>query len=139
MTFKRTRQLHVIALATMFAAATSASVFAQESPTTLPATVPSAMPSAMPIATPGSGPATAPSNGSGNGALHGVTTQPGGGLLLNFKDAGIDAVLDELSAAAGFIVVKEVKRAGRVTLVSKQAVSKEDAVGLLNTVLRNAG
>src|SRR2546423_7366001 len=79
-------------------------------------------------------PATRPSN---NG-VHGVTTQPGGGLLLNFKDANIDAVLDELSSAAGFIVVKEVKPEGRVTLVSKQSVSPTEAVGLLNTVLRNA-
>src|SRR4051794_9622476 len=74
---------------------------------------------------------------NGNGA-HGVTTQPGGGLLLNFKDASIDAVLDELSSAAGFIVVKEVKPEGRVTLVSKQPVSPAEAIGLLNTVLRNA-
>jgi general secretion pathway protein D len=68
-----------------------------------------------------------------------VTTQPGGSLLLNFKDASIDSVLDELSSAAGFIVVKEVKPEGRVTLVSKQPVSPAEAISLLNTVLKNAG
>ena len=54
---------------------------------------------------------TAPSvtTRANNNGVHGVTTQPSGGLLLNFKDANIDAVLDELSSAAGFIVVKEVK------------------------------
>ena len=68
-----------------------------------------------------------------------ITTQPGGGLILNFKDANIDSVLDELSAVAGFIVVKETQPIGRVTLVSKQAVTPADAISLLNTVLKNAG
>ncbi|HEX8339928.1 MAG TPA: type II secretion system secretin GspD [Tepidisphaeraceae bacterium] len=66
-------------------------------------------------------------------------TSQNGGLQLNFQDASIDVVLNELSAAAGFIVVKEVKPEGRVTLVSKQTVSPDEAVLLLNTVLRNAG
>src|SRR3954447_14007381 len=38
----------------------------------------------------------------GANGLHGITTQPGGGLMLNFKGPSIDSVLDELSAAAGF-------------------------------------
>ncbi len=71
--------------------------------------------------------------------LTGVTKQNGSGMTLNFVDASIDVILDELSTAAGFIVVKEVKPEGRVTLVSKQPVSGEEAVTLLNTVLRNAG
>src|SRR5437667_7802757 len=83
-------------------------------------------------------PATSPTTRPNNNGIHGITTQPGGGLLLNFKDANIDAVLDELSTAAGFIVVKEVKPEGKVTLVSKQAVKPAEAVDLLNTVLRNA-
>jgi general secretion pathway protein D len=72
-------------------------------------------------------------------ATHNITTQPGGGLLLNFKDASIDSVLDELSRAAGFIIVKTVQPQGRVTLVSKQPVKPDDAVSLLNTVLKDAG
>ena len=52
----------------------------------------------------------------------------GKGILLNFKNASTDAVLDELSAAAGFIVVKEVKPEGRVTLVSKQPVKPDEAI-----------
>ena len=74
-----------------------------------------------------------------NGGMHSITTQPGGGLMLNFKDASINSVLDELSAAGGFIVVKQVKLEGRVDLVSKQPVTPDQAVELLNTVLKNAG
>jgi general secretion pathway protein D len=81
---------------------------------------------------------TTGAHANGNG-VHGVTTQPGGGLILNFKDASIESVLDELSATAGFIVVKIAKPEGRVTLVSKQVVSPADAVSLLNTVLKSAG
>ena len=69
----------------------------------------------------------------------GVVRQNGEGLRLNFQDASINAVLDELSAAAGFIVVKEVKPEGKVTLVSRQPVSPEEAVNLLNTVMHQAG
>src|SRR5204862_7904519 len=88
------------------------------------------------------GPSTAPTTAptattrqNHNGNMRGVTTQPGGGLLLNFRDASIDNVLDELSSAAGFIVVKEVKPdpGKRVTLVSKQAVRPDEAITLLNT------
>src|SRR5215213_4338892 len=84
-------------------------------------------------------PTTIPArNGNGNGATTHITTQPAG-LMLNFKDASVDTVLDELSAVAGFIVVKEVRPEGRVTLISKQPVKAADAVSLLNTVLKNAG
>ena len=88
------------------------------------------------------GATTRPANGlpprNANATTH-VTTQPGGTLILNFKDASIDSVLDELSAAAGFIVVKEVKPEGRVTLVSAQPVTRTDALNLLNTVLKEKG
>jgi general secretion pathway protein D len=110
-----------IAAVTMAATLWATTAFAQLAP---PATEPTS-------------PTTAPS--ANHNGVHGVTTQPGGGMLLNFRDASIENVLDELSAAAGFIVVKEVKPEGRVTLVSKQSVSREDAVSLLNTVLKNAG
>src|SRR5258706_2535777 len=91
-------------------------------------------------------PATAPTTQQGatsrptTNNVHGIPTQPGGGLMLNFKEASIDSVLDELSAAAGFIVMKQVpKLEGRVTLVSKQPVTPDEAVPLLNSVLKNAG
>src|SRR5690349_813220 len=55
-----------------------------EAPTTAPAPAPA--------------PATRPST---NGAEKNITTQPGGKFLLNFRDANVDTVLDELSSAAG--------------------------------------
>ncbi|MCC6239291.1 MAG: type II secretion system secretin GspD [Phycisphaerales bacterium] len=74
-----------------------------------------------------------------NGTNGEHVTRQGGGMMLNFRDASIDVVLDELSAAAGYIVVKEAKPSGRVTLTSRQPVNEEEAVTLLNTVLHNAG
>ena len=59
-------------------------------------------------------------------------------VRLNFKDASIDSILNYFSDAAGFIVVKEIKVEGRVTLQSEQPVTTDEAVSLLNTVLRSA-
>lgn len=88
------------------------------------------------VVAPASAPTTAPSH---NGVVSHITTRPGGSLILNFKDASIDSILDELSSAAGFIVVKEVKPEGRATLESKQPIKPDEAISLLNTVLKNAG
>ena len=62
-----------------------------------------------------------------------------GGILLNFRDASLDAVLDFLSEAAGFIVVKDAAVQGRVSVVSRQPMTPDEAVGLLNTVLKDRG
>jgi general secretion pathway protein D len=93
-----------------------------------PVMQPATQPTTMPATT---APTTAPT------AM--VTTVPGDGLLLNFKDASIDSVLDQLSAVAGFIVVRQTPVSGRITLESKQPVSREEAVSLLNTVLNTNG
>ncbi len=60
-------------------------------------------------------------------------------FTLNFKDASLDAVLDYLSEAAGFVVVKDVTVEGRVNVVSRQPVDADEAVNLLNTVLKDKG
>jgi type II secretion system protein D len=60
-------------------------------------------------------------------------------ISLNFKDAQLDAVLDFLSAAAGFVVVKEGKVEGPITVISKQPVSPEMAVTILSAVLKTNG
>ena len=68
------------------------------------------------------------------------TTQPSGKpISLNFKDAPLDVVLDHLSDAAGLIVVKEGVVDGRVTVQSAEPVTPEEAVTLLNTVLKANG
>jgi general secretion pathway protein D len=101
-------------------------------PTTAPAPAPTTAPTTAPVAVRRNG------NNGANGN-RGVTTAPGGGLILNFQNASIDSVLDELSSSAGFIVVKETQPTGRVSLESRQPVKPEEAVSLLNTVLKNVG
>jgi len=59
--------------------------------------------------------------------------------MLNFKDASLRAVLEYLSEAAGLIVVQEATVEGRVTVMSRQPVSVDEAVSLLNTVLKDKG
>src|SRR5947199_4903543 len=66
-------------------------------------------------------------------------TRPSAKIRLNYHDAPLDAVLDQLSDAAGFVVVKEGTVEGRVTVVSMQPVTAEQAVALLNTVLKANG
>lgn len=67
------------------------------------------------------------------------STQPAEKITLNFKDAPLDAVLDHLSEAAGLVIVKDGPVDGRVTVLSKQPISSNEAVALLNAVLKNNG
>ncbi len=60
-------------------------------------------------------------------------------ILLNFRGVPLDAVLDYLSKAAGFIIVKEANVDGRVDVWSHQPLTKDEAVELLNTVLHEKG
>src|SRR5262245_60417218 len=60
-------------------------------------------------------------------------------LRLNFRGVSLDTVLDYLSEAAGFIIVKEARVRGTVDVWSGQPVSKDEAVNLLNTVLNKNG
>ena len=78
--------------------------------------------------------------------VHSPTSQPATGtkrpttqLSLSFKDVPLDTVLDYLSEAAGFVIVKDTPVEGRVTLVSRQPVTADEAVMLLNTVLKSNG
>lgn len=92
-----------------------------------------------PIPTAPQTPLPTPEDQAAGDSGEGGIKRSNGGLMLNFRDANIDVILDELSAEAGFIIVREVKPTGRVSLTSRQPVSPEDAVTLLNTVLYNAG
>ncbi len=62
-----------------------------------------------------------------------------GGVLLNFQNASLADVLNYLSEAAGFIVVQEAPVSGTVNVMSKQEISAEEAVDLLNAVLLEKG
>ena len=72
------------------------------------------------------------------------TTQPrpmpaGSGILLNFKDASLQAVLEYLSEAAGLVILNGDRADGRVTVMSRRPVEIDEAVALLDTVLKDKG
>ncbi len=62
-----------------------------------------------------------------------------GGIMLNFQGAALTDVLNYLSEAAGFVIVQEAPVSGTVNVVSRQPITPEDAVDLLNTVLLEKG
>ncbi|MEO7317696.1 MAG: secretin N-terminal domain-containing protein, partial [Chthoniobacteraceae bacterium] len=62
-----------------------------------------------------------------------------GGVILNFQNASLADVLNYLSEAAGFIVVQEATVSGTVNVMSRQEVSPQEAVDLLNAVLIEKG
>jgi len=61
------------------------------------------------------------------------------GIQLDFEDASLKTVLEYLSETAGLVVVQEVSVAGKVTVMSRQPLSVEEVVSLLNTVLKQKG
>lgn len=60
-------------------------------------------------------------------------------LMFNFQGAPLDSVLDYMSRAAGFIIIKNVDVSGRVDVVSHQPLNRDEAVRLLNMVLIDKG
>jgi general secretion pathway protein D len=68
-----------------------------------------------------------------------AATQPADDIRLNFKDMPLNTVLEHLSQAAGFVVVKEAPVDGRVTVLSMGPVTANEAVALLDTVLKANG
>jgi general secretion pathway protein D len=82
--------------------------------------------------------ATAPTAGTQPATTQAATTSPVK-VTLNFKDAPLDTVLDYLSQSAGFIIVRDGATEGRVTILSKQPVSPEEAITLVNAALKVNG
>jgi general secretion pathway protein D len=62
-----------------------------------------------------------------------------GGVMMNFQGASLTDVLNYLSEAAGFVIVQETPVSGTVNIVSKQSLSTDETVDLLNTVLAEKG
>jgi general secretion pathway protein D len=60
-------------------------------------------------------------------------------LRMNFRNASVDSVLDYLSSAAGFIIHKEADPKGSFDFLSKDLLSKEQALRLVNSVLKKNG
>jgi general secretion pathway protein D len=113
-----------------------------------PGTTPGAAPGEVPPAAPSVPAPSAPAPGTAPGAAPGETPPAApspprkpleGPITLNFKDASLRSVLEYLSEAAGLIVVQEATVEGRVTVMSRQPVSVDEAVSLLNTVLKDKG
>lgn len=61
------------------------------------------------------------------------------GILLNFREASLDSILEYLSEVAGLAVVRETTVEGRITLMSRQPLSTDEAVSLLNVALKEKG
>ncbi len=60
-------------------------------------------------------------------------------IMLNFKDAPVETVLGYLSETAGLVVVYEYALSDRISVISKQPLDTEEAVSLINTILREKG
>ena len=56
-------------------------------------------------------------------------------LRFNFQGVPLDTVLNYMSQAAGFIIVRSAEIDGRVNVISQQPLNADQAVELLNTVL----
>ncbi len=60
-------------------------------------------------------------------------------VKMEFKDAALDTVLEQLSDSAGLTIVKDAVIDGRITIISKQSMNVDEAITLLNTVLKEKG
>ncbi len=63
----------------------------------------------------------------------------GNGLLLNFRDAPLQAVLEYLSEQAGLIVINDTQVQGRITVVNRRPITLDEAINLINTLLMEQG
>ena len=117
--------------------AETSSTAAAPIPMAEPAPAPQSLPAAQSVAAPqavtAQQPATSPQP---------MPAQPPSGkgeILLNFQGAQLSDVLNYLSEAAGFVIVQETPVTGTVNIVSKQAITADEAVDLLNAVLIEKG
>jgi len=60
---------------------------------------------------------------------------PTNGIVLNFHNVPLNAVLNYLSAKAGLIIVSDANLQGSVSVVAKQPIGTNEIVGLLNEQL----
>jgi general secretion pathway protein D len=60
-------------------------------------------------------------------------------IVVNFKDAPLQTVLEYLSESAGFVIVEGAQVDGRITVMSRQPISADEAVALLDSALKEKG
>jgi type II secretory pathway component GspD/PulD (secretin) len=119
-------------------------VTAADDPTNAPPDTTNAPPDATnapPDATTPDQPATPPDRPATPLSTTPANTEPAptNGLVLNFHDVPLNAVLTYLSAKAGIIVVSDVNLQGKVSVVAEQPISTNDIVTLLNDQLGKNG
>jgi general secretion pathway protein D len=64
---------------------------------------------------------------------------PDGRIVMNFRNASLDAVLTFLSEVGGLTVLNDSKLEGRVNVISKQPMTIDEALAVLDTVLKDRG
>lgn len=129
------KQIHSLIVAFGFAALVPAHAqtdAAPPAPQPPPATAPATPPDAPP---PPQTPAAAPANP----AAAFDPANPNAPLNLNFRGAPLDVVLNYLSEAAGYIINLEATPRGRVDVWSSTPVTRDEAVDILNSVLKKNG
>ncbi len=57
-------------------------------------------------------------------------------IVLNFQNAGIQDIMEYLSETAGLVIISDTLIEGRINLLSKQPLTIDEAIALINTVLR---
>ncbi len=87
----------------------------------------------------GAQPINEPDESITTGTLTSDPSYPVTELRFNFQGVPLKTVLDYLSRAAGFVVVETVDVSGRVNMVSQQPLTPDEAVALLDTVLKEQG
>lgn len=69
----------------------------------------------------------------------GAPIEPAEWVMMNFRQATLETILEYLSEQAGFIIVNNVQLEGRITVFNHQPMTRDEAVDLLNTVLKEQG
>lgn len=60
-------------------------------------------------------------------------------ITLNFDNVPLETVLEYLSEAAGYVILTEARIEGNVSVISRQPLSKDEAIDLLDTILNEKG
>jgi general secretion pathway protein D len=84
-------------------------------------------------------PTATPAPGAKSAEIKPLPALKKGEIMLNFQGASLNDVMNYLSEAAGFVIVQETPVTGTVNVMSRQPVSAEEAVDLVNTVLIEKG
>lgn len=102
-----------------------------------PANKPAELPAVAPVAAPE--PAVKATEAAPVPAEPPPPPVPDGMLMLNFRGAPLETVLNYLSEAAGYIIVTEAEVRGKLDVIAKQPVTKEEALTILEAALARNG